>query len=96
LIGRFQPCRKEVEFVDGVRREKRIPIGEPIEGYFPQVVSDDLWQRARRASAKRARPGRGNTGGRKGTIFSNLCTGLVRCDACGSPMNYRDRGPRSS
>ena len=96
LIGRFQPCTVERKIVDGVRRERRIPVGEPIEDYYPRVISDELWQRARQASDKRARPGRGNTGGRRGTILSNLFGDLAVCDACESPMNYRERGPRST
>ena len=96
LIGRFQPCTVERKIVDGVRIERRIPIGDPIEDYYPQVISDDLWKSARQASDKRARPGKGNAGGRRGTILSNLFGGLAVCDACESPMNYRDRGPRST
>lgn len=95
VIGRFQPHRIETTIVDGKKRVRRIPVGDPIDDYYPRIVSDDLWMRARRASDLRARSGPGNSGGRKGTIFSNLVSGLARCGACGSPMNYRDRGPRS-
>uniref|UniRef100_A0A9E8CMZ5 Recombinase family protein n=1 Tax=Bosea sp. NBC_00436 TaxID=2969620 RepID=A0A9E8CMZ5_9HYPH len=95
LIGRFQPRRIGTAIVDGVKRQRRIPVGEPIEDYFPRIVSEDLWMRARRASDSRARSGPGNAGGRRGTVFSNLLSGLPRCASCGSPMNYRDRGPRS-
>ncbi|MCJ2006253.1 recombinase family protein [Methylobacterium sp. J-092] len=96
LLGFFQPCRKEVTVADGIRRERRIPVGDPIPDYYPRVISEDLWQRARRAADKRARNGVANPGGRKGTVYSNLFSGLAVCDACGSPMNYRDRGPRST
>lgn len=96
LIGRYQPCTVTREAVDGVMRERRTPIGEPIEDYYPRVVSDDLWQRARRASDKRARQGKGNSGGRKGTVYSNLFSGRIVCDSCEQAMNYRDRGPRST
>lgn len=96
VIGRFQPHRIENSIVAGLKRQTRVPVGEPIEGYFPRIVSDDLWQRARAASAARARSGPGNAGGRRGTVFSNLLSGLTQCASCGSPMNYRDRGPRST
>ncbi|SFL45741.1 recombinase family protein [Methylobacterium pseudosasicola] len=96
LIGIFQPCRKEASVVDGVRRERRIPVGDPIPDYYPRVISEDLWKRARSASNKRARKFVANPGGRKGTVYSNLFSRLAVCDACGSPMNYRDRGPRST
>ena len=95
VIGRFQPHRIETTIVEGKKRVRRIPVGDPIEDYYPRIVSDDLWMRVRRASDMRARSGPGNSGGRKGTIFSNLVSGLARCGACGSLMNYRDRGPRS-
>lgn len=96
LIGRFQPCTVERKIVDGVRVERRIPVGEPIEDYYPKVISDELWINARKAADKVARLGKGNAGGRRGTIFTNLFSGLAVCDACESPMNYRDRGPRST
>lgn len=96
LIGRFQPCTIERKVVDGVKIERRIPVGDPIEDYYPQVIPDELWKAARQASDKVARPGKGNVGGRRGTVLSNLFGGLAVCDACGSPMNYRDRGPRST
>lgn len=96
LIGRFQPCTVERKIVDGARIERRIPVGDPIEDYYPHVISDELWQSARKASDKRARPGKGNVGGRRGTVLSNLFGALAVCDACGKPMNYRDRGPRST
>jgi DNA invertase Pin-like site-specific DNA recombinase len=92
LIGRYQPHR--IEKRDG--KVVRVPVGEPIEGYYPRVITDDLWQRARAASDARARSGPGNAGGRKGTCFSNLFAGLTVCHHCGSRMVYRDRGPRSS
>lgn len=95
VIGRFQPHRIETPVLDGIKRTRRIPVGEPIEDYYPRIVSDDLWLRARRASDLRARSGPGNSGGRKGTVFSNLLSGLPFCAACEAPMNYRDRGPRS-
>lgn len=95
VIGRFQPHRMEKAIVEGRMRSRRVPVGEPRDDYYPRIVSDDLWLRARRSSDIRARSGPGNAGGRRGTVFSNLMSGLVKCAACESPMNYRDRGPRS-
>lgn len=96
LIGRFQPCSVERKVVDGLKVEQRIPVGDVIEDYYPQVIPDELWKRARQASDKAARRGKGNTGGRRGTVLSNLFGGLAVCDACEAPMNYRDRGVRST
>ncbi|WP_445500641.1 recombinase family protein [Microvirga sp. G4-2] len=92
LIGRYQPHR--IEKRDG--KVVRVPVGEPIEGYYPRVIEDDLWQRARAASEARARSGPGNAGGRKGTCFSNILSGVTACHHCGGRMVYRDRGPRST
>lgn len=95
VIGRFQAHRIEKTIIDGRIRRRRVPVGEPDDDYYPRIVSDDLWLRARRSSDIRARSGPGNAGGRRGTVFSNLMSGLVFCAACPSPMHYRDRGPRS-
>lgn len=62
-MGIYQPCRLDPE------TRRRIPEGPPIEGYYPQVVSNELWQRAQcRTQAPRG-PRRPNT--------HNLFTGLV-------------------
>ncbi|MBJ6126729.1 recombinase family protein [Microvirga splendida] len=92
LIGRYQPHR--IEKRDG--RTVRVPVGDPIEDYYPRIVSGELWQRARDASDARARSGPGNSGGRKGSCFSNILSGLAVCHHCGGRMVYRDRGPRST
>jgi DNA invertase Pin-like site-specific DNA recombinase len=83
-IGQFQPHRE----VDG----KRVPDGEPIPGYFPAVVTEDLFLRA-----KRGRERRQNGGGRKGENISNLFSGIACCAYCGSKMSYRNKsiGKRS-
>ncbi|HRJ73015.1 MAG TPA: recombinase family protein, partial [Terrimicrobiaceae bacterium] len=62
-MGVYQPCRLDPE------TRRRIPEGPPIEGYFPQIVSNELWLRAQcRTQAPRG-PRRPNT--------HNLFTGLV-------------------
>src|SRR5262249_21715726 len=49
------------------------PDGEPIKDYFPRVVSDDLWEQARKATRDRARrPGRPSP-------IVNVFQGLTRC-----------------
>ena len=96
VIGRFQP-KSTHKIVEGGRvKTVRSSVGDVIEDYYPPVVPRALWLDARRASDARRRSGPGNAGGRRGTLFSNLLSGLAYCDVCGSPMNYRDRGSRSS
>ncbi len=75
VIGRFQPHRMQ----DG----KRVPDGDPIEGYFPAAIDKDLFLRVQ---ATRRNPGRP---GRKGNTFANLFTGLCHCGHCGGPMTMK-------
>jgi DNA invertase Pin-like site-specific DNA recombinase len=86
VIGVLQPCR--VTWVDG--RRIRTPL-EPIEDYYEPAIDEDLYWKAHEATAKN-RMGVG----RKGKRFNNLLSaGLTRCDACGSHMNYQDKGAKS-
>ncbi|MND70916.1 hypothetical protein D3C80_624340 [compost metagenome] len=75
VIGTFQPHRMQ----DG----KRVPDGDPIEGYFPAAIEKDLFLRVQ---AMRSNPGRP---GRKGDTFANLFTGLCHCAHCGGPMTMK-------
>lgn len=83
VLGEFQPHTK----ISG-RRE---PDGPPIKNYFPPVISEQQFYRVQAALLRR----RFNAPGRKGKGFSNLFTGLARCEACDGSMTYRDRGARS-
>ena len=77
-IGEFQPHTK----VDGVRR----PIGDPIPGYFPAVVSKELFFRVQAELSRRhtgAHPG-------KKCRVPNIFVGLARC-SCGRAMEFRDK-----
>lgn len=76
-MGVYQPCRLDPE------TRRRIPEGPAIEGYFPQVISNDLWQRAQcRTQAPRGprRPG-----------THNLFTGLVVDSTNGCKMHYNEK-----
>jgi DNA invertase Pin-like site-specific DNA recombinase len=79
-VGEYQPHRRDE---DG----KRIPDGEPIEGYYPAVVDEALWTRANAAVTDR----RTNAGGRPGVEAANLLRGLARC-ACGRRMLFLNKG----
>ena len=69
-LGEFQPHIR----VEG----KRTPDGEPIEGYFPAIIDDELFYRAQHAKSQRL------VGGarRKGKAFTNLFSGLASCAYC--------------
>jgi len=75
LIGELQPY----ETINGIRR----PLGEPIQGYYPAVVEDDVFYAAQTARKQRKR-GKG----RRGKKFSNLLQGMCFCAACGGTMRY--------
>lgn len=75
VIGIFQPHRMQ----DG----KRVPDGDPIEGYFPAAIDKDLFLRTQAMRNNPARPGR------KGNTFANLFTGLCHCAHCGGPMTMK-------
>lgn len=100
VIGCFQPHTVVRTIIDGpdgrpMLREKRVPAGEVIERYYPPIVAPDVFFRAQAVAAGRSVVP-GNAGGRKGTVYSNLFSGLAKCVLCNRPMVYKDRGPRSS
>ena len=74
-VGEVQPNKEAPKRVN-------MPVGEPSLGYFPAVVTHDLWPRAQ----QQKRPYHGS-GGRKGSLFSNLFTGMCRCEHCRDAMN---------
>lgn len=76
LIGEYQP-KKRIENTD-----KKIPVGEPIKGYYPAIISEADFLANRNLMDKRFSKGRG----RKGRILSNIFSGLIKCDCCGGKM----------
>lgn len=86
VIGEFQPYR----FLDG----DRVPDGPAIAGYFPRVVSDNLFFRTQQARGQRRVVG----AGRKGAFVSNLFSGLAECAYCGARMHFinKGRGPKGA
>ena len=75
-LGWFQ-----LHAMEGGRRKA---WGEPVRGYFPAIVDEDLAARARAAVALR----RSGASGRRGRRYQNLFSGLVICGACGSRMTF--------
>ncbi|WP_082487802.1 recombinase family protein [Methylobacterium sp. Leaf89] len=72
-LGEFQPHRME--------GRTRLPAGDPIPDYFPAAVDATLFTRAQARRFKRP-----FIGGRKGTLFSNIFSGLCLCQRCGGSM----------
>jgi DNA invertase Pin-like site-specific DNA recombinase len=62
---------------------KRVPVGEPIRGYYPKIVEADMFARVSTAAADRkAVPGNKSD-------VPNLVAGLAYCAECGAKMTYR-------
>jgi DNA invertase Pin-like site-specific DNA recombinase len=80
VLGEFQPHVK----VD----MKRHPDGVPVTGYFPAVVSEELFYNATAGRVSRTKSGRG----RKGPAVSNLFSGLLRCAYCNHRMRFENKG----
>lgn len=96
VLGEFRPHRLEFSIRNGIKVGKRIPAGDVIPDYYPAVIDEELWDRARRVADARRLGTTPNAGGRQGTRISNLFGMVAECAMCGKPMNYRDRGPRST
>lgn len=80
VLGEFQPHTKQ--------SGKRVPLGDPIPDYYPQIVDEQVFLRAQFARGKRRIEG----GGRKGGALRNLFTHLASCGYCGSPMHFINKG----
>lgn len=80
VIGEFQPC----QIVDGKRRE----IGQPIAGYYPAIVDDDLFHRANAGISSRKK----RSSGRSGLNVSNLFAGMLYCGYCKSKVRMLNKG----
>ncbi|WP_054150390.1 recombinase family protein [Rhizobium sp. AAP116] len=79
VIGTYQPT----EMIDG----KRVPFGQPLLGYLPAAVPEDLFWRVQ--TNRRRRP---ISNGRKGKKMSNMLGELLRCTHCGARLRMRNGG----
>lgn len=87
VLGEYQPHIVVRE--EGKATPTRVPDGEPIRGFYPAAISDELYLAAHAAIRSR----RGSGGGRKGAGFRNLFTGLIRCGICNAGLRFIDKGP---
>lgn len=79
VLGEFQPHH----MVNG----KRVPCGDPVANYFPAVISESDFYKAK-ASTESRRLRRGPIGPK----LSNLFTNLIKCAYCGNSMRFQDKG----
>lgn len=84
VLGEFQPHTVQI---DRDRKRRLVPSGDPILDYYPAIISPAKFLEAAQATANRRTRG----GGRKGTTYANLLTGLLRCK-CTAGMRYVDKG----
>lgn len=78
VLGEFQPHR--------MVNRKRVPDGEPIQGYFPAIVPPETFHAVQEKSDRTKNPG-GRTSKAK-NVFKNL----TRCGYCGGAMVLIDKG----
>jgi DNA invertase Pin-like site-specific DNA recombinase len=60
-----------------------LPVGEPIADYYPRIVSDNLWNRARASIRARA------AAKRRDMHYYNVFSGLMYCGLCGAPIHRK-------
>jgi hypothetical protein len=75
VLGIYQPR-------SGSRGPNRKPDGEPIPGYYPAVISEDLWYRAHKGLENRMR-----RSGRPAVNHPNPFAGLLRCALDDCPLH---------
>lgn len=81
VIGQFTPHRMEI--INGKR--VRVPA-EPVEDYFPQAVSREVFEQVSSLASGRAAPSK-----TKGAM-ANILAGLAKCPQCGSTMTRINKG----
>jgi DNA invertase Pin-like site-specific DNA recombinase len=83
VIGEYQPCKG--------RGSERQPVGDPIRGYFPAVVSEHEFYAVQALLRSRAKVGRGRRG-----KHVNLFAGLLRDARDGGSLTYKHLRSRAS
>ncbi|MFW9080624.1 recombinase family protein [Pseudomonas sp. P2757] len=79
--GFYQPKKQ------GTGKRDLIPAGEPIPDYFPEIVSVETFEQCQRITEANT-----TRKGRKGKLFTNLFTGLLKCADCGGPVHLLNPG----
>ena len=79
VFGRYVP--------HSVISGKRTKDGQPVENYYPAVISKEAFY-----AVQSHRQDRVNKGGRDKATGKSLFSGLVYCTICGSSMAYKPKG----
>lgn len=88
VAGYYQPHRMAD---DGTGKRVRLPDGNPVEGYYPAVVSHEVY-----AAVQGRLDGTRATYRREGQTITNPLAGLARCGDCGGAMTQVNKGNRSA
>jgi recombinase len=83
-VGEHQPKK--------YRNRKESPVGDPVPGYYPEVIEESLFQAAQVARRKNLSSGRG----RKGRHITNIFAGLLTCAYCANPIKFHSNGNAKS
>lgn len=87
VVGTITP--HSLEYGAGARRRKAL---QPVEGYYPPVVSAEAYADVQALAVSKRSPGRG---ARAGAPVTNVLAGMAKCPACGSTMTRVAKGARS-
>lgn len=71
LLGEYQPYKS------GSEDDKRIPVGEPVQNYYPLIIDEQTFLRA-----QAVRERKGEFPGRRDINYRNWLQGLLKC-SCG-------------
>lgn len=81
VLGEYQPRR-----IDTDGTGERVPVGEPIQRYYPSIIDETTFLRAQATALRRGvRPGRRDPHAR------NWLYGLVKCGACGNSLVRKNK-----
>ena len=71
-----------------LNNKKRVPTGEPIENYYPAILTKEKFLAVQNKITKRITYG----GGRAGDKVSNLLSGICKCSKCGESIILTQKG----
>ena len=84
VLGNYQP----MQWLEVGGKRTRVNHGSEIQGYFPQIITRELFDRVQIKKDARKIEGQGN----KGLRFSNLFTKIAFCSACGAVAHHVNKG----
>lgn len=84
VLGEYQPHAGRHS------ARNRTPQGEPILGYYPPIIKEEMFWQAQSAVASRQH----GSAGRTGVRGAHILKGLAKCGECQSVMHISNKGPK--